>query len=136
MFSRSLRKALPLLAVGLALAGPAAAAGQQTMLVIPRLGLDLPVRASLAEGPQIYYRDADTIAIAGHRTTHTHPFLRLDELRRGDTIRLGRNRYVVRRHAVVRPTALWVLRYSGLVLTACHPPGSAAYRYVVFAAPL
>jgi LPXTG-site transpeptidase (sortase) family protein len=104
------------------------------MLVIPRLGLDLPVRARLANGPEIYYRDADTIAIAGHRTTHTHPFLHLNELRRGDTIRLGTARYVVRRSAIVRPTELWVLRYTDLVLSACHPPHSAEYRYVVFAA--
>lgn len=133
MFFRSLRRALPLLAVGLALAGPAAAA-RPTTLVIPRLGLDLPIGSSLASGPTVYYRDADTVAIAGHRTTHTHPFLHLDDLRRGDTIRFGNARYVVRRSAIVKPTELWVLRYTGLVLSACHPPGSAAYRYVVFAA--
>ncbi len=102
--------------------------------MIPRLQLDVQVASRLAEGPQVYYRDGDTVAIAGHRTTRTHPFLRLPDLRPGDEIRLGGTRYVVKRSRVVRPTELWVLRYSGLVLSACHPAGSAEYRYVVFAA--
>jgi sortase A len=89
----------------------------------------------LAHGPQVYYRDSDTIAIAGHRTTHTHPFLHLPRLRRGDAILLGGSKYVVRRMAIVRPRQTWVLRYRGLVLSTCHPAGSSAYRYIVFAAP-
>ena len=41
---------------------------------------------------------------------------------------------------IVRPTAVWVLmlrsRVPRLVLTACHPPHSAAFRLVVFARQL
>jgi sortase (surface protein transpeptidase) len=130
---RSLRNTLLALVVGLAIAGPATAS-PPTRLHIGRLGLDVALARNLANGPRLYYRDSDTIAIAGHRTTHTHPFLHLPRLRRGDAIFLGRSKYVVRRKAIVRPWQIWVLRYRGLVLSACHPAGSSAYRYVVFAA--
>jgi sortase (surface protein transpeptidase) len=133
MSFRSLSRALVVLVAGLAFAGPATSA-RSTMLVIPRLGLDVAIQPDLSEGPTVYYRDSDTVAIAGHRTTHTHPFLHLPDLRRGDKIQLGDAHYVVRRSRIVRPSQLWVLRYSGLVLSACHPAGSAHFRYVVFAA--
>jgi sortase (surface protein transpeptidase) len=120
-------------AVGLAVAGPATASGGR--LLIPKLGLDVPLAARLEHGPSLYYRDADTLAVAGHRTTYTHPFLRLPALRRGDRIYAVGKRFVVRRTAVVRPWEVWVLGYRGLVLSACHPAGSSAYRFVVFAAP-
>ena len=118
--------------VGLALASPSSASAAR--IVIPKLGLDAPLAANVDDGPKLYYRDGDTTAIAAHRTTHTHPFLHLPRLRRGDTIRVGAVRYEVRRTAVVRPHEVWILNYRGLVLSACHPAGSAAYRFVVFAA--
>ena len=133
MSFRLLRNATAIVVVGLAVAGPTTAA-PSSRLVIPRLHLDVAVTSQLKGGPTVYYRDEDTVGIAGHRTTYTHPFRHLPQLRRGDRIRLGGRRYVVRRSAVVRPSELWVLRYSGLVLSACHPAGSAKYRYVVFAA--
>ena len=133
---RSLRSALLVAVVGLALPGPTAASSQGSSLVIPRLGLDTRLAPSLAQGPYAYYQDADTLAIAGHRTTYRRPFARLPELRRGDRIRVDDVVFVVRRTEVVRPWETWVLGYRGVVLTACHPAGSAAYRYVVFAAPL
>jgi sortase (surface protein transpeptidase) len=119
--------------LGLALAGPGTASASR--LVIPRLGLDLPTARHLNAGPKIYYRDADTIAIAGHRTTYTRPFHDLPRMRRGDLIRLGARVFRVRRTVVIRPWHVWVLRYRGLVLSACHPAGSAAYRIVVLASP-
>jgi sortase (surface protein transpeptidase) len=131
---RSLRNTLLALVVALAIAGPATAS-PPTRLHIGRLGLDVALARNLANGPRLYYRDSDTVAIAGHRTTHTHPFLHLPRLRRGDAIFLGGSKYIVRRMAIVRTWQTWVLRYRGLVLSACHPAGSSAYRYVVFAAP-
>jgi len=119
--------------VGLALAGPTAAA--ETRLVIPRLSLDVPLAPHLSAGPTVYFRDDDTLAIAGHRTTYSRPFRNLPSLRRGDVTRVGATRYVVRRTAIVRPREVWVLRFRGLVLSTCHPAGSAAYRFVVMAAP-
>lgn len=82
-----------------------------------------------------------TVAIAGHRTTHTHPFLHLNALRRNDTIVVtaDKRRFSYRVYAmqIVRPTAVWVLMLRSqtprLVLTACHPPHSADFRIVVFA---
>jgi len=126
--------------VGLALAGPttASAAAPQTgtTLSIPRLGLQVQLAlGSLDEGPYAYYQDSDTLAVAGHRTTHSRPFSRLPLLRRGDEIRVGGVRFRVRRSAVVRPWETWILGFRGLVLSTCHPAGSAAFRYVVFAAP-
>ena len=117
---------------GLTIVGPAAAA--TPMLRIPRMHLDVALVPDLAYGPHLYYRSATTVAIAGHRTTHTHPFRDLELLRRGDPIWVGRTLYHVRRTVVVRPWQVWVLRYKGLVLSACTPPGSAAYRLVVLAA--
>ena len=88
VFFRSLRSTLVLLVAGLAIASPATASAQ-TRLQIPRLELDVVLARTLADGPKLYFRDRDTVAIAGHRTTHTRPFLYLPRLRRGDTIFLG-----------------------------------------------
>ena len=122
--------------LGLALAGPGAASAAGSRLVIPKLGLDVAVAKQLNEGPQQYYRDVDTIGIAGHRTTYTRPFHNLPNLRRGDVIRLDNRVYRVSKTAVIRPWEVWVLRHRGLVLSACHPAGSAAFRFVVVAAPV
>jgi sortase (surface protein transpeptidase) len=130
----SLRKTLLVVVVaGLALAGPATASAPR--IVIPRIGLDMPLAMHVDQGPWLYYRDQDTLAVAAHRTTHGHPFLQLPKLRYGDRVTVGRRTFVVRRAAIVRPREVWVLRYRGLVLSACHPAGSSKYRYVVFATP-
>ena len=124
---------IAVVALGLAHAGPGAAAAP-ARIVIPRLGLHVPLSPNLDGGPTVYFRDADTIAIAGHRTTWSHPFGRLDEMRRGDVIRVGGGRFRVRRLLTVRPWQTWIVNYRGLVLSTCHPAGSDAYRLVVFAA--
>ena len=137
---RSLRSALLIAVVGLAFPGPTtasplAASAEGSSLDIPRLGLHTRLAPSLNQGPYAYYQDSDTLAIAGHRTTYKRPFSRLPDLRRGDRIRVDDVAFVVRRTEVVRPWETWILRFRGVVLSACHPAGSAAYRYVVFAAP-
>jgi sortase (surface protein transpeptidase) len=129
------RTVFPVVVLGLALAGPGAASAAGSRLVIPKLGLDVAVARQLNEGPKLYYRDVDTIGIAGHRTTYTRPFHNLPNLRRGDLIRLDDRVFRVSKTAVVRPWEVWVLRHRGLVLSACHPAGSAAFRFVVVAAP-
>jgi sortase (surface protein transpeptidase) len=132
---RSLRSSLVAVVVlGLALAGPGTASGAR--LVIPKLGLNVAVANELNSGPTVYFRDANTIGVAGHRTTYTRPFNQLPRLHRGDMIRYAGKRYRVRRTAIIRPWEVWVLRYKGIVLSACHPAGSAAYRFVVIAAPV
>jgi sortase A len=122
---------------------------------IPRIGLDVLFyngqrAADTANGPSHYPwtgmpGQARTVAIAGHRVTHTHPFRLLGDLRRGDLIEIhwgappGFSRracYRVSGERVVSPAAAWVTASVGvdrLVLTTCTPPGSSAYRLVVFA---
>ena len=132
---------------------PAAAPAAGAVLgrvVIPRLGLSVLFRHGvgapvLARGPGHYPGTSlpgrgGTIAIAGHRVTHTHPFLRLNRLRKGDRVVLvlrgGRYRYRVFTMRIVPPHQVWPLRSRGgeqLVLTACHPPRTDAFRLVVFA---
>ena len=119
-------------------------------LSIPRLHFDETVHQGvaasvLALGPGHYPStslpgQSGTTAIAGHRVTHTHPFLNINLLRRGDVITLntrwGRFRYQVYRERIVSPTDVGILSNVGfqqLVLTACHPPHTALKRYVVFA---
>lgn len=80
---------------------------------------------------------------AGHRVTHSHPFRRIHELVAGDevifTVAGVRSVYVVTRHEVVTPKALHIAEQTPTptgTLFACHPPGSARYRYVVYLALL
>jgi sortase A len=75
---------------------------------------------------------------AGHRITHSHPFRHLDDLVPGDEVifRVGgvRSTYTVTNSLVVQPDDTWIAnqtQQATATLYACHPPGSAAYRYVV-----
>jgi sortase A len=101
--------------------------------------------ADLRKGPG-HYEDTPlpgergTVAVAGHRTTYGAPFRRIDELNRGDPIRVempyGRFTYRVEKTRIVEPTEVSVKRpvgYQRLILSACHPLYSAAQRIVVFA---
>jgi sortase A len=117
-------------------------------LIIPRLHLDASVGSSLAVGPAFYPRTARpgtaaTIAIAGHRTTHTHPFWALDELRKDDRIVVvwhgQRHAYRVTDTEVVAPTDWAAVRDVGherLILSTCTPRFSAAERLLVVALPV
>jgi sortase A len=117
---------------------------------IPKIGASFVVvqgtdPASLRKGPGHYPKTPlpglpGTVAIAGHRTTYLAPFHDVNDLRRGDDVRVdmpyGRFDYRVERTQIVPPTALWVTRskgYDRLVLSACHPLYSAAKRIIVFA---
>jgi sortase A len=117
---------------------------------IDRIGLNIVVvqgtdTASLEKGPGHYKNTSlpgqpGTVAIAGHRTTYLAPFRHIDEIRNGDEIRLempySAFTYTVQRHEVVDPSDVGILKpvgYPQLVLTACHPPYSAAHRYAIFA---
>lgn len=81
-----------------------------------------------------------TVAIAGHRTTYGAPFRTIDQLKRGDRIKVempyGTFVYRVQKTKIVEPTDLSVLRkvgYNRLILSACHPLYSAAQRIIAFA---
>lgn len=84
----------------------------------------------------------DTIAVAGHRTTHSRPFYFLERLRRGDRIHIAyRGRtyvYRVSRSRVLSSRDLHIADAVGherLLLSACTPRGSAQFRLVVEALP-
>ncbi len=117
---------------------------------IDRIGLDIVVvqgtdTASLEKGPGHYTNtpipgQPGTVAIAGHRTTYLAPFRHIDEIENGDEIRIempyAAFTYTVQRHQIVDPGDVGIIKpvgYPQLVLTACHPPYSAAQRYAVFA---
>jgi sortase A len=116
-------------------------------LMIPRIHLDAPVGLTLDQGPAFYAGSARpgqpyTIAIAGHRTTHTRPFWSLDALRHGDRIVIvwhgRRHVYTVTGSEIVSPSDWSVTRDVGherLVLSTCTPRFSARSRLVVFASP-
>lgn len=76
--------------------------------------------------------------IAGHRVTHSRPFLRIEELVAGDEVIFRvdgtRSTYQVTNSFVVAPEDTWIADQSTAstaTLYACHPPGSEAQRYVV-----
>lgn len=80
---------------------------------------------------------------AGHRVTHTHPFLHIDQLVPGDqvifTVQGVRSVYVVTGHEVVPPSDVGIVTQTArptATLFACHPPHSASFRYVVHLALL
>lgn len=85
----------------------------------------------------------DTIAVAGHRTTHTKPFYYLERLQRDDRVLVaygGRTyRYRVVSSRVVSGDDLHIadaVGYERLLLTTCTPRGSARWRLVVSALPI
>lgn len=135
MYSRTLLKGAVLVVAGLAFAGPATAS---LKLTIPRLNLAVPLNyVSQDPSPIIYYQDKDTLAIAGHRVTHTRPFYYIDTIRLGDFLYIDygkyRNKYkVIHLYPAVRPTDVrQYLKMSGVILSACTPRHFATYRYVV-----
>jgi sortase A len=77
------------------------------------------------------------VVVAGHRTTYSRPFNRLDELAAGDqvvfTTSTGRYVYAVRDVIVVPQSWIDIAAQSyahTATLFACHPPGSATERIV------
>jgi sortase A len=140
-------------------------------LRIDRIGLDKIVvkdatPAALDKGPGFYRETGFSgtglpVAIAGHRTTHGAPFLKIDKLQPGDRIVVdvpyARFNYIVTRTEIITPTNWSIIdvgayarsaadrermRRTGrcpggscehLVLTACHPKYSARQRIAVFA---
>ena len=80
------------------------------------------------------------VVVAGHRVSKHQVFLRINELVVGDEIIFetdaGRFVYAVTDMEVVEPSDLWIIDQTPAYTTtlfACHPPGSTAQRYAVFA---
>jgi sortase A len=119
-------------------------------LVIPAIGVSEYVvegtgTVDLRKGPGHYPEtplpgERGTTAIAGHRTTYGAPFRNIDDLERGDVIRIdmpdGTFVYRVERTRIVDDQDRSVLEpigYRRLMLSACHPLYSAAERVIIFA---
>jgi sortase A len=78
------------------------------------------------------------VVFAGHRVTHSHPFLDLDKMAVGDQIVFktpsGQFTYEMTQQMIVKPTDVQVLNATPdatVTLIACHPKHSALQRIVV-----
>jgi sortase A len=119
-------------------------------IVIGRIGLNMVLvngtdHETLTKGPG---RDPRSfmpgqnrlVYIAGHRTTYLAPFSHINDIRKGDYIRLEMPYatfvYRATGHKVVVATDMSVLRspkHEQLELQACHPRFFATHRYIVYA---
>jgi len=115
---------------------------------IPKIGLVHPVfhgitMRNIDRGPSHWPGTAlpgetGNTVLAGHRATMTRPFRNIDQLVAGDqvifTVNARRSVYVVTGSSIVLPSAMEIVDQTPTAtgtLFACHPPGSAKYRYVV-----
>jgi sortase A len=115
---------------------------------IPKLGLAMALNqgislTSIDRGPSHWPGtampgDNGNVVVAGHRVTHGGPFRNIDQLQPGDevifTTEGRRSVYRVTGSEVVTPDAMRIVDQTPDAtgtLFACHPPGSARYRYVV-----
>jgi sortase A len=115
---------------------------------IPKIGLRHEVYEGITlnnidQGPSHWPGSAlpgqvGNAVFAGHRVTHSHPFRRIDELVAGDMVvfEIGgtRTTFRVAETRVVTPRDTWIATPTPTptaTLFACHPPGSARFRYVV-----
>ncbi|MBV8950056.1 MAG: class E sortase [Actinobacteria bacterium] len=117
---------------------------------IPAVGIDEVLydqvtALSINKGPSHWPGTAmpgelGNVVVAGHRTTHRSPFLRLGDVRPGDEIIFvmpdGTWKYRVSGSEVVAPTDVAIVNQhdvSEATLFTCHPPGSATERLVIHA---
>ncbi len=115
---------------------------------IPKIGLNHRVYRGISlrtidHGPSHWPGTAvpgqvGNAVFAGHRVTKTRPFRNIDQLVPGDEVVFNvegvRSVYTVTGSEVVTPKALHIVNptpTATATLFACHPPGSARYRYVV-----
>jgi sortase A len=122
-------------------------------IAAPRLDLNMILvngtdSATLRKGPARDERtfmpgEGKLVYVAGHRTTYSAPFARIDAFRRGDRVTLelpyATFVYRVTGHVIVPADAIERLRSRGreeLALQACHPRFSARQRYIVYARPV
>jgi LPXTG-site transpeptidase (sortase) family protein len=118
------------------------------LINIPRLHLKSEIGTDLDRGPAWWPvtgrpGGGDTIAIAGHRTTHTRPFYWLERVRAGDRIYVRwqghTHAYRMSGRRILSARNMHIANARGhelLLLTACTPRGSARQRIVVYAWPI
>jgi sortase A len=118
------------------------------MMVIPKINLVHPIFEGIEEsvihwGPAHWPGSAfpgnkGNSVFAGHRVTHTRPFLDIDLLAAGDQIIVhvatGTFTFEVTEHLIVGPADVWITNQTPtptITIFACHPKHSAKQRYVV-----
>jgi sortase A len=121
---------------------------QVGIIEIPKIGLVHPVYEGIDlrvinRGPGHWPGSAmpgefGNTVFAGHRVTHSHPFLQIDQLVPGDEVIFRTNAgtavYHVTEHLIVYPRDVWIADPTPsymMTIFACHPPRSARQRYVV-----
>jgi sortase A len=127
-------------------AGPAIV--QIGVMEIPRIGLVHPIFEGIDlrvvdhgpghwPGSALPGRPGNSV-FAGHRVTHSHPFLHIDQIVPGDQVifhtAAGTAVYEVTEHLIVFPKDTWIAdptAGSTVTFFGCHPPHSAKQRYVV-----
>jgi sortase A len=119
-------------------------------IVIGRIGLNMVLvngtdHETLKKGPgrdpRSYMPGENRLVyIAGHRTTYLAPFSHINDIQRGDYIRLempyGTFVYRMTTHRIVTASNMSVLKspnHEQLELQACHPRFFATHRYIVYA---
>jgi sortase A len=130
-------------------ANPYAPTPEETLgtIEIPKLGIDEALHAGMTltainRGPSWWRNTAmpgewGNVVVAGHRTTYSKPFSRLDELDPGDQVifTTGDGRFVYEVRGVIVVPGEWIDIAAQdwartATLFACHPPGSARERIV------
>jgi sortase A len=118
------------------------------MIVIPKINLVHPIFEGIEEpvihwGPGHWPGSAipgtpGNAVFAGHRVTHTRPFLDIDLLVPGDQIifhlATGTYTYQITDHIIVGPQEVWIANPTPdatVTIFGCHPKHSAKQRYVV-----
>jgi len=118
------------------------------MIVIPKINLVHPIFEGIDEtaihwGPGHWPGSATpgqlgNTVFAGHRVTHTRPFLDIDLLVPGDQIifhlATGTFTYQITDHIIVNPGDVWIANPTPdatVTIFGCHPKHSANQRYVV-----
>jgi sortase A len=118
------------------------------MIVIPKINLVHPIFEGIEEsaihwGPGHWPGSATpgqpgNTVFAGHRVTHTRPFLDIDLIAPGDQIifhlATGTYTYEVTDHIIVGPQDVWIANPTPtptVTIFGCHPKHSAKQRYVV-----
>ncbi len=126
---------------------------EMATLSIPAIGVEETVRSGVAmsvidQGPAHWAGTSEpggdgNVVLAGHRTTKTRPFYRVDRLEKGDLIIFSglssdgfpyAATYAVSEILIVEPKDVWITYETGepiVTLFACHPKGSVRERIVI-----
>lgn len=120
-------------------------------LVIPKMGANINIRSDTLNAnnavyhypKSVYFGTPGECAMIGHRTTWTAPMNKIHTLTTGDLIYIYDytarkiSTYIYQYHKILpnsQLTSNWKKKGDSiLILKSCHPPGSGANKYIVYA---